>query len=80
MTNQVTMNFLANGILAAGGSPMMAHHYEEATEAVMAADALILNIGTVEPDLVKGMIIAGKKPKPMEFRLFLIRSVPDYHV
>ncbi|MDM5337667.1 hydroxyethylthiazole kinase [Fictibacillus enclensis] len=63
MTNQVTMNFLANGILAAGGSPMMAHHYEEAAEAVMAADALILNIGTVEPDLVKGMIIAGKKAK-----------------
>ncbi|MDM5198468.1 hydroxyethylthiazole kinase [Fictibacillus enclensis] len=63
MTNQVTMNFLANGILAAGGSPMMAHHYEEAAEAVMAADALILNIGTVEPDLVKGMILAGKKAK-----------------
>ncbi|MDN4523816.1 hydroxyethylthiazole kinase [Fictibacillus fluitans] len=63
ITNQVTMNFLANGILAAGGSPMMAHHYEEAAEAVMAADALILNIGTVEPDLVKGMILAGKKAK-----------------
>ncbi|MGG1571749.1 hydroxyethylthiazole kinase [Fictibacillus sp. NRS-1165] len=65
ITNQVTMNFLANGILASGGSPMMAHHYEEAEEAVMAADALVLNIGTIDPSLVKAMVIAGKKAKQL---------------
>ncbi|WP_062231160.1 hydroxyethylthiazole kinase [Fictibacillus sp. FJAT-27399] len=71
ITNHVTMNFLANGILAAGGSPMMAHHYEEAEEAVMAADALVLNIGTVEPDLVNAMVLAGKKAKELGIPVIL---------
>ncbi|MCK6256582.1 hydroxyethylthiazole kinase [Fictibacillus sp. KIGAM418] len=71
ITNQVTMNFLANGILAAGGSPMMALHYEEAEEAVMAADALVLNIGTVEPDSIKAMVLAGKKAKELGIPVIL---------
>ncbi|MGC4376770.1 hydroxyethylthiazole kinase [Fictibacillus sp. Mic-4] len=65
ITNQVTMNFLANGILAAGGSPMMAHHREEVGEAVAHADALVLNIGTLDPEMVQSMLIAGKKAKEL---------------
>lgn len=63
ITNHVTMNFLANGVLAAGGSPMMAHHLDEVEEAVMVSDALILNIGTIEPSWLASMIAAGKKAK-----------------
>ncbi|WP_019122854.1 hydroxyethylthiazole kinase [Brevibacillus massiliensis] len=60
ITNRVTINFVANGLLAAGGSPMCAHHPEEVSEAAAHADALVLNLGTLEPEIADGMILAGK--------------------
>jgi hydroxyethylthiazole kinase len=60
ITNQVTLSFLANGVLAAGGSPMMVHSEEEVAEAVRFADALVINIGTLEPALARSMITAAK--------------------
>ncbi|MFM1653100.1 hydroxyethylthiazole kinase [Brevibacillus sp. B_LB10_24] len=63
ITNRVTVNFVANGLLAAGGSPMCAHHPEEVCEAAAHADALVVNLGTLEPDIAEGMILAGKTAK-----------------
>lgn len=57
--NQVTMSFVANGILAMGGRPMMARHPVESAEAVRKADALVLNLGTPEPEIVDSMLAAG---------------------
>ncbi|EIT86326.1 hydroxyethylthiazole kinase [Fictibacillus macauensis ZFHKF-1] len=71
ITNFVTMNFLANGVLAAGGSPMMAHSEEEAEEAVAASAALVLNIGTIDPSWLRGMIAAGKKAKEQNIPVVL---------
>jgi hydroxyethylthiazole kinase len=61
ITNNVTMNFLANGVLAAGGSPMMAHDAKEVEDAVAVADALVLNIGTLEEASAKSMKLALRK-------------------
>ncbi|RZT23383.1 hydroxyethylthiazole kinase [Fictibacillus sp. BK138] len=61
ITNHVTMNFLANGVLAAGGSPIMVHDAREVEDAVAVADALVLNIGTLEEASAKSMRLAFRK-------------------
>lgn len=60
MTNVVVTNFVANGLLALGASPVMAYAKEEVADMVSIANALVLNIGTVREPEVEAMIIAGK--------------------
>ncbi|WP_054861627.1 hydroxyethylthiazole kinase [Gracilibacillus sp. JCM 18860] len=60
ITNQVVMNFTANGLYAIGASPVMAHAKEEVEEMAQIADAVVLNIGTLTQDQVDAMILAGK--------------------
>ncbi|WP_419034372.1 hydroxyethylthiazole kinase, partial [Dysgonomonas gadei] len=54
------MNNTANGLLAVGASPVMAHSLEEVAEMASIASALVINIGTLEPQWVEAMLIAGK--------------------
>jgi hydroxyethylthiazole kinase len=61
MTNWVVMNDTANATLALGALPVMSHAKEEVAEMVGAAGALVLNPGTLYPDLVEAMLIAGKR-------------------
>ncbi|ADG81593.1 hydroxyethylthiazole kinase [Thermincola potens] len=61
ITNYVTANDCANITLHTGGLPVMAHAFDEVEEMVEAARALVLNIGTLQPDQVAAMIKAGKK-------------------
>jgi hydroxyethylthiazole kinase len=61
MTNWVVMNDTANATLALGALPVMSHAKEEVAEMVGAAGALVLNPGTLYPDLVEAMIIAGRR-------------------
>ena len=61
MTNWVVMNDTANLTLALGALPVMSHAKEEVAEMAGAAGALILNPGTLYPDLVEAMLIAGKE-------------------
>ena len=58
ITNYVAMNVAANTLLAAGASPAMLHTAEEAGEFAALADALTINIGTLSPPWVDGMIAA----------------------
>lgn len=58
ITNFVAMNFNANALLAVGASPVMAHAQEEVREMVGIAQALVLNIGTLEPAWVRAMQLA----------------------
>jgi hydroxyethylthiazole kinase len=60
MTNWVVMNDTANETLALGALPVMAHAREEVEEMVGAAGALVLNPGTLYPDLVDAMLVAGR--------------------
>lgn len=61
ITNFVVMNETANITLAAGALPVMAHAKEEVEEMVSMASALVLNIGTLWPELIDSMVLAGRK-------------------
>lgn len=61
VTNLVIMADTANVTLHVGASPVMAHAHEEVEEMASMADAVVLNLGTLEPDWVEAMILAGKK-------------------
>jgi hydroxyethylthiazole kinase len=61
ITNFVVMNDTANLTLALGALPVMAHAKEEVAEMVAAAGALVLNPGTLSPDWVESMLIAGTR-------------------
>jgi hydroxyethylthiazole kinase len=58
ITNLVVMNFNANALLAVGASPVMAHAHEEVCDMVGIAQALVLNIGTLDPAWVRAMQLA----------------------
>ncbi|MDL4841113.1 hydroxyethylthiazole kinase [Aquibacillus rhizosphaerae] len=60
ITNQVVVNFTANGLYAVGAAPVMANAIEEAADMANNADALVLNIGTLTTVQVDAMIMAGK--------------------
>ncbi len=60
ITNTVVMNFTANATLCLGAAPVMAPCAGESVEMVSHAGALLLNIGTLDPDLVESMLSAGR--------------------
>lgn len=60
ITNYVTVNDVANIILAAGGSPIMADSVEEVGEVAAKSQALYLNLGTLNKRTFDAMLVAGK--------------------
>jgi hydroxyethylthiazole kinase len=58
ISNLVVINFNANVLLAAGASPVMAHAHEEVRDMAGIAQALVLNIGTLDPYWVQSMKLA----------------------
>lgn len=60
LTNQVVMNFTANGLLAYGGSPIMAKEQAEVAEMASIANGVLINIGTLTEQEINAMVIAGK--------------------
>jgi len=71
ITNYVVMNTTANGLLALGASPVMAHAEEEVAEMAALARALVINIGTLSPSWIlsmeKAMIEARRRKIPIVF-------------
>lgn len=61
ITNYVTINDVANIILAAGASPIMADEWMEVSEITSLCDSLVINLGTLKQNTVKSMLLAGKK-------------------
>jgi hydroxyethylthiazole kinase len=55
ITNMVVINYNANVLLSAGASPVMSHAHEEVRDMVGIADALVINIGTLDPYWVQSM-------------------------
>lgn len=49
------MNYNANFLLAMGAAPVMAHAHEEVAAMAAIAQALVLNIGTLEPYWIESM-------------------------
>jgi hydroxyethylthiazole kinase len=71
ITNYVVMNETANATLALGALPVMAHAREEVEEMVALASALVLNIGTLSPDWVEAMLLAGRAANQREVPVVL---------
>lgn len=71
ITNFVVMNDTANVTLHIGGLPVMAHAREEVAEMVAAAGALVLNPGTLTPDWVESMLVAGKRANELGIPIVL---------
>ena len=61
LTNYVTVNLVANVTLSTGALPVMAHAVEEVEEMVSSAQALVINMGTLDPPWIEAMIRAGKR-------------------
>lgn len=59
ITNFVVMNTTANITLCAGALPVMAHARQEVEDMTASADALVLNLGTLWPEQVEAMFLAG---------------------
>lgn len=60
LTNQVVMNFTANGLLSFGGSPIMAKESLEMKDIAKIVDGILINIGTLTKNDLEAMLIAGK--------------------
>lgn len=71
ITNFVVMNDTANVTLALGALPVMAHAKEEVAEMVATAGALVLNPGTLTPEWVESMLVAGKRANELGIPIVL---------
>jgi hydroxyethylthiazole kinase len=71
ITNFVVMNDTANVTLHIGALPVMAHAREEVAEMVQAAGALVLNPGTLSPDWVESMLVAGHRANELDIPIVL---------
>ena len=60
ITNYVSMNVMANTLLAAGASPAMVHAEEEAAEFASFTGALTINIGTLSTPWITSMLAAAE--------------------
>ena len=71
ITNFVVMNDTANITLHVGALPVMAHAAEEVAEMVSAAGALVLNPGTLTPEWVEVMLVAGRRASALGIPIVL---------
>ena len=60
ITNYVVMESTANGLLAIGASPFMAHVIEEIEDITKNADALVINLGTLSSSWILSTLLALK--------------------
>ncbi|MBO0707161.1 MAG: hydroxyethylthiazole kinase [Candidatus Dormibacteraeota bacterium] len=60
LTNFVTAQDQANVALAYGASPVMAPAREEVPELAAVTGALVINVGTLDPEQVESMLVAGR--------------------
>lgn len=61
ITNYVTVNDVANVILASGGSPIMADEVSEVEDITTICSSLVINMGTLNARTIDSMRVAGKK-------------------
>lgn len=71
ITNYVTVNDVANIILACGASPIMADEPDEAEDITSICAGLNINIGTLNKRTVDSMLLAGKKANELGHILLL---------
>lgn len=71
ITNYVTVNDVANVLLACGGSPIMSDEPEDVEDITTICGGLNINIGTLNARSIEGMMRAGKKANELGHKLLL---------
>ena len=61
ITNYVTVNDVANALLACGGSPIMSDEPEDVADITSICGGLNINIGTLNKHSIEAMHVAGKR-------------------
>lgn len=61
ITNYVTVNDVANMMLACGGSPIMSDEILDVEDITAICNATVINIGTLNKNTIEAMIAAGKR-------------------
>ena len=71
ITNYVTVNDVANALLACGASPIMADDPADAEEITAICSGLCINIGTLNSRTIDAMFRAGRKAQDLGHTLLL---------
>jgi len=71
ITNAVTVNDVANIILACGGSPIMSDEPAEAEDITSICTGLNINIGTLNQRSIEAMLLAGKRANVLNHPVLL---------
>ena len=61
ITNYVTVNDVANILLACGGSPIMSDEIQDVEDITSLCGGLVINIGTLDQRTIPAMFAAGKR-------------------
>lgn len=71
ITNYVTVNDVANMLLACGGSPIMSDEEKDVEDITSICNGLNINIGTLNRRTIEAMFLAGKKAKGLGHAVLL---------
>ena len=71
ITNYVTVNDVANVLLACGASPIMSDDPEEVEEITSICGGLCINIGTLNQQTIPSMFLAGKTSNKLGHKVVL---------
>ena len=71
ITNYVTVNDVANVLLACGGSPIMSDEPEDVADITSICGGLNINIGTLNKRSIEGMFVAGRKANELGHMVLL---------
>ena len=71
ITNYVTVNDVANVLLASGGSPIMSDEPDDVEDITAICGGLNINIGTLNKRSIEGMFMAGRKAAELGHVLLL---------
>lgn len=71
ITNPISINQCANGILAVGARPIMAEHPREVSEITRTAQALMLNLGNITDARMESILCASQTAKEQSIPFLL---------
>lgn len=71
ITNYVTVNDVANVLLACGGSPIMSDDKGDVEDITAICGGLNINIGTLNQNTIPSMLLAGKKSNELHHPVLL---------
>ncbi|MDD3337304.1 MAG: hydroxyethylthiazole kinase [Lachnospiraceae bacterium] len=71
ITNYVTVNDVANALLACGGSPIMSDDQKDVEDITSICGGLSINIGTLNQNTIPSMFLAGKQANKLGHKVLL---------